>query len=119
MKTPTVFLTMAVGLLLAVAPGWAHHPVEADYDNDKPIVLKGTVTKVEWKNPHVRIHLDGGTGRAPASMDWDVELASPNLLAMGGFKISNLRPGDHLTVDAYPARDGSNAAYAKKVTRNR
>ena len=118
MKAHRAVLIAAVSFLLASSAALAHHAVENDYDSEKPITLKGTVTKVQWKNPHVRLHLDGTTGRSPDVMDWEVELASPNLLALSGLKINNLRPGDHLTVSAYPARNGSNSAYAKKVTRD-
>ena len=84
----------------------------------KTITLQGTVTMVKWSNPHVRLHVDGSSVRSSDSMDWELELASPNLLALNGLKISNLRPGDHVTISAYPARSGANLAYVTKLTRD-
>lgn len=102
-------------LLFAATPTFAHHALAAKYNTSQPITLEGTVTKVAWSNPHVRLYLDAKEkGSTPAG--WDLEMASPNLLFLNGWKIDTLRPGDHVTVEAYPARDGSKHAYAQKVS---
>ena len=110
-------------LLLATAwvgtveePAFAHHALAAQYDLNRSVVVSGTVTKVEWTNPHVRLYLDTTRSRENDVMHWQLEMASPNLLVLGGLKIDSLRRGDQVTVNANPARDGSNQGYARKVS---
>ena len=110
-------------LLLATAwvgtmeePAFAHHALATQYDLNRSVVVSGTVTKVEWTNPHVRLYLDATGSRENDVMHWQLEMASPNLLVLGGLKIDSLRRGDQVTVSANPARDGSNQGYARKVS---
>jgi hypothetical protein len=87
----------------------------AEYDLKRSVKLTGTVTKVEWANPHVRLYLDqNGAGDV---MHWELEMASPNLLTLNGLKIDSLRQGDVVTVSANPARNGSNSGYARRISR--
>ena len=103
------------GLLLVAIPGLAHHSFKAEYDPSHLITLKGTVTKVNWQNPHVLVFLDvkGDTGKVT---NWELELASPNLLLSQGWTLSSIRTGDAVTVEGYPARGGAKIANARKVT---
>ncbi|HEX5431463.1 MAG TPA: DUF6152 family protein, partial [Bryobacteraceae bacterium] len=82
------------GFVFAAVPLAAHHALAAEYNVNQPITLKGTVTKVAWSNPHVRLYIEEKGQSRPAAR-WDLEMASPNLLFLHGWKIDTLRPGDH------------------------
>jgi len=110
------FLALGVlGTLAAVGPGLAHHSFSAEYDADRPITLTGTVTRVEWTNPHARFYIDV-TDAEGALTNWNLELASPNVLRRYGWTGRSLQPGDRVTVDATLARNGSSMANALTVT---
>lgn len=108
-------LTAAVGLLIMPAATLAHHALEVEFDTTKTITLTGAVKKIDWSNPHVRLYLD--VKNASNEMIWEVEMGSPNLEFMNGWKIDTYRRGDRVRVDAYPARNGSNVVYGRKVSR--
>ena len=108
-----LLLVVAVGLLMAAAPVLAHHALAAVYDTKQSVMMKGTVTKIVWNNPHVHLYLHAMDGTPDST--WDFELGSPNLLTLSGFKIDTFRRGDYVLVTAYPARDGSKLGYANKV----
>ena len=113
-----VLLVTGFALLLAAAPALAHHALAAVYDTRQSIMLKGTVTKIVWNNPHVHLYLqaaDKAADKAAANASWDFEMGSPNLLMLNGWKIDTFRQGDRVLVTAYPARDGSRIGYASKV----
>jgi hypothetical protein len=110
------FSLAGASCLLAALPVLAHHSLAAKYDTEQVIMLDGTVTKVDWSNPHARLFLDI-KGPAGAIQMWDFEMASPNLLMINGWKIDSFRRGDHVVVSGYPSRDGSHNAYATKVAR--
>jgi hypothetical protein len=115
MRTSRALLVASAGLLSAAMPLLAHHSSRAEYDENQPITLSGTVKKVMWKNPHVLLFLDVKNGGGKV-INWELELASPNGLMSQGWKVDSLRPGDQVTVNGYRARDGSNLANAKKIT---
>ena len=99
---------------LAAAPLWAHHSAAAEYDASKLLVLTGTVTKVEWTNPHVHMHLEvAKPGGIPA--DWYLEMASPNGMRYQGWLPNTVKPGDRVTVEAYKAKDYPTAAKVHRV----
>jgi hypothetical protein len=103
-----------MSLLLVPTIVLAHHALQAQFDMNQTITLKGTVTKMDWSNPHVRLYLE--VRNESKSVTWELYMASPNQQLMNGWKIDTYRRGDHVTVDACPARDGSSVGFAKKVT---
>jgi hypothetical protein len=109
-----LLLVASLGLLLAAMPILAHHSLAAKYDTNQSIMLKGTVTKIAWDNPHVHLYLQAVDKAAPDA-GWEFEMGSPNLLILNGWKLDTFRRGDHVVVTAYPARDGSKFGYASKV----
>ena len=109
--------TAAIILMLAVAgvPAWAHHAFAAEFDAKKPVKLRGTVTKMEWINPHTWIHVDvkkddGGVD------EWMVEAGTPNTLLRRGFTRDSLKPGTEVLVDGYQSKDGSLRANGRDIT---
>ena len=112
-KTPAFILVGGV-LFLAAVPVWAHHAFAAEFDASKPITLKGTVTKMEWINPHAWIHIDvkGEDGVSP----WMIEAAAPNSLLRRGFTKNSLLPDMEIVVEGYQAKDGANRANGSIIT---
>jgi len=114
MKAHLALLFAGAGLLVWTMPVLAHHSFAAEYDADKPIVLKGVVTKIEWMNPHARFYIDV-TDDGGRVTNWNLELASPNVLTRNGWKRTSLQIGDRVTVHGSLAKDGSKMANARTV----
>ena len=114
MTAKVVPLAAGVALLVGAVPLVAHHSFAAEYDADKPVELKGVVTRVEWTNPHARFYLDvkDATGQVT---NWNLELASPNVLVRSGWSRTSLRIGDGVTVSGAQAKDGAKMANARAV----
>ena len=102
-------------VLWATAPAEAHHSFAAQYDASKPVTLKGTVTKVEWTNPHARFYIDVKDVDGKL-VNWNLEIASPNYLKRAGWSSTSLKQGDEVTVEGSMARSGANMANASTVT---
>ena len=96
------------------APLWAHHAFAAEFDAKKPIKLQGTITKVEWINPHSWIHIDVKDADGKVT-NWMVEGGSPNALLSQGWKVDSLKQGARVAVTGFGARNGSHLANAIKV----
>jgi hypothetical protein len=115
MCRPLSIGTAVLGLLLAAAPAPAHHAFAAEFDTDKPIALRGTVTMMEWVNPHSWIHIDvkGADGTV---VNWMVEGGSPNALLRLGFTKNAVLPGMEIVVDGYQAKDGTHKGVGRSLT---
>ena len=100
--------------LAAAMPALAHHALAAQYNTTRPITVTGTVRKIAWMNPHAHLYIDTQDGKSLV-MNWDLEMASPNMLFLNGWKIDTFRRGDRVSVEIYPARDGSDHGFATKV----
>ena len=110
------FASLVAGLaLLAPVGALAHHSFAAEYDTKKPVTLKGTVSKVEWTNPHARFYIDVKDDSGTVT-NWNLELASPNVLVRQGWNRHTLNVGDMVTVEGAQAKDGSQMANARTVT---
>ena len=115
MRTKLAVLIAGAGLLLTAAPVWAHHAFAAEFDANRPLKLKGVVTKWELVNPHSWIHLDvkGPDGKV---VPWMVEGGSPNALFRLGFTKDSLPPGTEIVVEGFQAKDGANRAVGANLT---
>lgn len=108
-------LGIVLATLLATAVSLsAHHSFAAEYDGTKPITVTGTVTKVEWTNPHARIYVDVKDDKGVVT-NWNFELGGPLQLNRLGWKRDSVKAGDEVKVDGYLAKDGSKMANARNV----
>jgi hypothetical protein len=114
MRVSLGILIAGVGVLITGLPAMAHHSFAAEYDSSKPVTLKGTVTKVEWTNPHARFYVDVKDENGKVT-NWNLELASPNVLTRNGWTRHSLKEGDQITVQGAQAKDGANLANARSV----
>ena len=105
----------AAALLLTAMRAPAHHAFAAEYDENKRVTVSGTVTKFEWTNPHVWLHIEARDESGKVT-SWSFEMGSPNGLARRGWTRTALKEGDQVTVEGYCAKDGRNLANAGTVT---
>jgi hypothetical protein len=97
------------------SPALAHHSGAAEFDSHKKVDLTGVVTKVEWTNPHAHFYMDVKDASG-AVVNWNLELASPNVLIRNGWHRNSVKPGDTVTVTGVQAKDSSNYASAGVIT---
>jgi hypothetical protein len=102
------------GLILAVAPAWAHHAFAAEFDAKKPVHLEGVVSKVELINPHSWIHVDVKDAEGKVST-WMIEAGSPNVLLRRGFTKATIPSGTPVVVEGYQSKDGSMRANGRDI----
>ena len=115
LRMKLVFGLAAAGLIVAATPLRAHHAFAAEFDAKKPVHLQGTVTKMEWINPHAWIHID--VKKPDGKMEqWMIEGGTPNTLFRRGFTKTSLMPGTAIVVDGYQAKDGSQKANGRDLT---
>ena len=108
-------LAAAVMFSATAAPVFAHHSFAAEFDRAKPITLTGTVTKVEWANPHARFYIDVKDENGKVN-NWDLELASPNGLMRRGWTRNSLKIGDVVTVTGWAAKAAPYVGNTNAVT---
>lgn len=111
----TVFAVAVAGWLISSAPVQAHHAFAAEFDANKPLVMHGVVTKMEWINPHAWIHIDVKDADGKVT-SWMIEAGAPNGLLRRGFTKASLLPGTDIVVEGWQAKDGSNRANGSNIT---
>jgi hypothetical protein len=114
--TRRLLLTVSLAVAFGAVSVPAHHSAAAAYDTAKKVTMKGTVTKVEWKNPHVFYYLDVADSSGSV-INWAIEASTPNQLYRNGWRKDDLKIGDAVTVTgSSPARNGSKKAYGGTLT---
>lgn len=110
-----LFALASLGLVIAAAPVWAHHSFAAQFDDKAPITIKGTLSKMEWLNPHTWIHVDVKEPDGKV-VTWAIEGATPNSLLRRGLRQADFPSGVELEVHGYRAKNGTPVASGEKLT---
>ncbi len=108
-QIPLLALFLSIGI-----PAWGHHSFSAVFDEDSPIEITGTVTEVDWRNPHAWIYIDVESGNGEI-VNWAVELGSTNGLTRRGWSRNTVRIGEVISVSGYRARDGSTRGSVRSI----
>jgi hypothetical protein len=116
MRAHWVWAAAIAAALLSQGPAVAHHSFAAEFDRDLPITVTGTVTKVEWANPHARFYIDAKDETSGETANWDFELASPNGLMRRGWTRNSMKLGDVVTVTGHRAKNNPHVGNASTVT---
>jgi hypothetical protein len=108
-------MLVAIGVLAAAMPLMAHHSFAAEFDSKKQVTLTGTVTKVEWTNPHVWFYMNVKDAETGKITNWGFEMGPPHLLQGQGWRRDSMKLGDQLTVNGSLAKNGSPRVNARSV----
>jgi len=115
MRTRIAIGLAGVVLLLAAASVRAHHAFASEFDVNKPLTLRGTLTKLEWINPHSWFHVDVKDADGKVA-EWMIEGGSPNAMLRLGFNLYVVPVGTEIVIEGYQAKDGTNKAVGKNLT---
>jgi hypothetical protein len=115
MRASVMSGVLAACVVAAGGPVFGHHAFSAEFDGDKPVVLKGTVVKTEWTNPHSWVHIEVKTPDGKVET-WAIECGAPNALLRRGWTKNSLPIGAEIVVDGYRAKNGSTVANARDIT---
>jgi hypothetical protein len=115
MKSTLRALLVGFVLTCGVSPVIAHHSFSVEYDVDKPIKLSGLVTKLEWTNPHARLYVDVANPDG-STTNWNLEMASPNILERNGWTRRAVKAGDKVTFEGFAGRNAANRGIANSVS---
>jgi hypothetical protein len=115
MRVNVTIVAAVIGVVLLAAPVSAHHAFSAEFDANKPVKFRGTVTKMLWVNPHAWIYVDVKQPDGKVQT-WMIEAGTPNTLIRRGFTKSSLTPGTEILVDGYQSKDGSPRANGRNLT---
>jgi hypothetical protein len=115
MRTTMLIAVVGVGLVLGGVTLSAHHAFSSEFDANRPVKFKGTVSKMMWVNPHAWIYVDVKNADGTTE-EWMVEAGTPNTLLRRGFTKASLLPGTEIMVDGYQSKDGSKRANGRDLT---
>ena len=107
-------LIAGVALIALAASAFAHHPFAAEYDWTKPVTISGTVSKLEWTNPHAMLYMEGKDQNGQMKK-WTLEMGSPSALTRAGWNRNSVKMGDQITVDAWMSKTKDDRANVKSV----
>jgi hypothetical protein len=114
MRSTLAILVVSAGIAILALPLAAHHSFAAEFDSTKPVSLTGTVTKLDWMNPHIWIYLDTKDESGNVA-HWQCEGGPPNTLTRNGWTRDALKIGDPATIDGFRSKDGTNTCNARSV----
>ena len=115
MQTKLAIAVGIIALAMSASSASAHHAFAAEFDANKPVTFKGTITKMEWVNPHTWLHVDVKMPDGTVE-NWAVEAGSPNILMRRGITRDSLKPGAKIVVDGYQSKDGTHRANGRDLT---